>query len=100
MFIHAYFMLQVNMKRQSVHMPFELGHNSDLSRHIKELQNCVFLFEFLTKWQNVKAETLFHTRSNLLCLDSWHVVSFLFAPQCIFPLCENMMCKSSMACRT
>ncbi len=35
------------------------------------------LCEFL-KWQ-LKAETLFHTKSSLLCPVCWHVVSFLFA---------------------
>ncbi len=64
-------------------MPLELRHYSDLSCHIRVTKRYL-LFEFLTKWQNWKAQSLFHTRSNLLCLVCRHVVSFLFAPGCIF----------------
>ncbi len=73
------------MKRQSVHV-FELRQYSDLS-HIKEPNNGILLFEFLLKWLNLKAEgpeTLFHIRSNLLCLLCRCFVSFLFALRCIF----------------
>ncbi len=45
------------------------------------------LFEFLLKWLSLKAEspeTLFHIKSNLLCVLCRCVVSFLFAMWCIF----------------
>ncbi len=62
MFIHVYFALYlVNVKRWSVHVPLELRHYSDLSRHIKEPQNGFYCVNFLKKLQNLKAETLFHT---------------------------------------
>ncbi len=73
------------MKRCSVHV-FELRQYSDLSRHIKEPQNCIYCFNFF-KNDSLKAEgpeTLFHTRSNLLCLLCQCVVSFLFALRRIF----------------
>ncbi len=41
--------------------------------------------------RNFKAETLFLTRSNLHCLVFRCVVSFLFAPQCIF-YCVRTWC--------
>ncbi len=63
-------------------MLLELRHYSNLSCH--RVTKHYLLFEFLTKWQNWKAQSLFHTRSNLLCLVCRHVVSFLFAPGCIF----------------
>ncbi len=70
------------MKRRSVHV-FELRQYSDLSPHIKEPQNCIYCLNFF-KNDSLKAEgpeTLFHTRSNLLCRC---FVSFLFALRCIF----------------
>ncbi len=73
------------MKRRSVHV-FELRQCSDLSRHIKEPQNCIYCFNFF-KNDSLKAEgpeTLFHIRSNLLCLLCQCVVSSLFALRCIF----------------
>ncbi len=62
-------------ERRSVHV-FELRQYRDLSRHIEEPQN-----------DNLKAEgpkTLFHIRSNLLCVLCRGVFSFLFALRCIF----------------
>ncbi len=38
----------------------------------------IYIFYFIFQFD------LFHTRSNLLCLVCRHVVSFLFAPRCIF----------------
>ncbi len=73
------------MKRRSVHV-FELRQCSDLSRHINEPQNCIYCFNFF-KNDSLKAEgpeTLFHIRSNLLCLLCQCVVSSLFALRCIF----------------
>ncbi len=64
-------------------MPLELRRYSDLARYIKEPQNGIYCLN-LEKWQHFKAETLFHTRSNLLCLVCRHIVSVLFAPHCIF----------------
>ncbi len=80
MFIHVNFVLYVNMKRRSVHV-FELRQYSDLSRHIIEPQNGIYCLNFFKNY-NLKAESpdsLFHTRSNLLCLVCRHVFSFLFA---------------------
>ncbi len=48
---------------------------SDLSWHIKGPQNSIYC---------LNAEALYHTKSDLLCLVCRHVVSFLFAPRCIF----------------
>ncbi len=57
--------------------------------HLKALQWSVTTclratkrFEFI-KNDNLKADHLFHTKSNLLCLLCRCVVSFLFAPRCI-----------------
>ncbi len=84
MFIRIYLMLYV-MKRRSVHVPLELRWYSDLSWHIKEPQNSIYCFNFLKKnKKKLKAENLFHTRSNLLSLVCLHFVSFLFAQRCIF----------------
>ncbi len=44
------------------------------------------------KRQNLKMSTLFHTRSNLLCLVCGHVVSLFFCSVMYFSLCKNMMC--------
>ncbi len=63
---------------------------SDLPQHIKEPHNLSYCLNFLKNY-NLKAETLFHTRSNLLCL----VVSFLFASN--FSLLEKMMCTVRVA---
>ncbi len=73
------------MKRQSVHL-FELRQFSDLSRHMKEPQNGD---------EADDPETLFHIRSNLLCLLCWCVVSFLYALRLYFSLLENMICSVS-----
>ncbi len=73
------------MKRQSVHL-FELRQFSDLSRHMKEPQNGD---------EADGPETLFHIRSNLLCLLCWCVVSFLYALRLYFSLLENMICSVS-----
>ncbi len=50
-------------------MPLELRRYSDPSQHVKKPQK--YIFEFLKKWQNLKDEPLFHTKSNLLCLVCW-----------------------------
>ncbi len=65
----------VKRRRWSVHVPLELRRYSDLSWHIKGPQNSIY---------RLNAEALYHTKSDLLCLVCRHVVSFLFAPRCIF----------------
>ncbi len=88
------------MKRRSVHV-FELRQYSDLSRHIKEQQKFIYCLNFF-KNDSLKAEgpeTLFHTRSNLLCLLCQCVVSFLFALRCIFHCVRTCVvhCMSGIA---
>ncbi len=48
------------------------------------------LFEFLKKFENLKAEALFHTKRNLLCLVCRRVVSFSLCSAMYFSLSENM----------
>ncbi len=63
-------------------MPLELRHYSDPSRHIS-VTKCYLLFEILAKWQNSKAQSLFHTRSSLLCLVCRCVFSFHCVRTCV-----------------
>ncbi len=51
---------------------------------IKSNKIVFICLNFLHKLPNLKAETMFHTRSNLLCFVCRRIVSFLFAPQCFF----------------
>ncbi len=69
-------------------MSLELRQYSDLSYRSTKLY---LLFESLKKRQHFKAETLFHSGSNLLCLVCRRVFSFLFAPRCIF-YCVRTWC--------
>ncbi len=61
-------------------------------------------FFFFFKWLNLKAEgpeTLFHIRSNLLCLLCQCVVSFLFDLRCIFHCVRTrVVCESCIVCRS
>ncbi len=68
----------------SFHVSSKYGN---LSRHIEEPQSGIYCLNFLKKchnWKSEGPETLFHIRSNLLCLVCRCVVSFLFALRCIF----------------
>ncbi len=60
-------------------MALKLRHYSDLSRHIKVPQNAIYCLNLFKKWQNLKAKTSFHSKSNLLCLVCQPVFSFLCA---------------------
>ncbi len=66
-----------------------------VTTHWRAMINKQYLFEFF-KWPHLKAKTLFHTKSNLLCLVCWHVVSVLFSPQCIFH-CVRTWCVGKVA---
>ncbi len=91
MFIHVYFLcLWVDMRRWLVHVLPELMHYTNQSRHITKPQNGIFCF--LKKWPNLKAETWFYTKSNLLYLACRHVVSILIAPQCLFNCARTWEC--------
>ncbi len=79
------------MKRRSVHVQLELRLHINLSRYIKEPQHFIYCLHFFKKLKNLNAETLFHTRSSLFCLVCRHIVSFLFAPWCIFH-CMRTLC--------
>ncbi len=88
MIIHVYFMLYlVKRKKWLVHMPLELRHYSDTWKSHK----IVFIVWIFKQNDNLKNETLFHTKSNLLCLVCRCVVNVLFAPQCIFH-CVSTWC--------
>ncbi len=88
MIIHVYFMLYlVKRNKWLVHMPLELRHYSDTWKRHK----IVFIVWILKQNDNLKTETLFHTKSNLLCLVCRSVVNVLFAPQCIFQ-CVSTWC--------
>ncbi len=89
MFIYVHLVLYVNMKRRLVHV-FELRQYSDLSRHIEEPQNGIYCLNFF-KNEAEGPETLFHIRSNLLCLLCRCVVSFLFALRYMF-YCVRTWC--------
>ncbi len=56
------------------YVPLELTCGSP-SRHINQLK----AFAFHNKTYRMKAETLFHIKTNLLGLVCWHVVCVLFA---------------------
>ncbi len=92
--------MTIKRKTWWVRMPLELRCYSDLSRHIKEPQNGIYCLNFLQN-EIIWKLRLFHTESNLLCLVCRCVVSFLFAPRCIFH-CVRTWCVAweCMACRT
>ncbi len=52
----------------------------------KESQNCIYCLNLLKNLNNLKAETLFHTRSNLHCIVCICVIGFKFlhfqSPHC------------------
>ncbi len=56
-------------------MPLELRGYSDLLQHISH-KHSIYCLNFLKKRQNLKAETLFYTKSNLLCLVCQCVAGF------------------------
>ncbi len=79
-------------------VPLELRQYSDLSRHNKQPQNCIYcLIFFFFKGHIWKLRLCFITRSNLLCLVCRHFVSFLFHLLSTFLLHENMMCNVRVA---
>ncbi len=49
----------------------------------RRVTKCYLLFEILAKWQNSKAQSLFHTRSSLLCLVCRCVFSFHCVRTCV-----------------
>ncbi len=66
-------------------MPLELRQYSDLSRHIKEPLNGIYCLNFFKKIKDkIWKLTLCFTPEVTYCLTCWRIVSFFFAPRCIF----------------
>ncbi len=92
MSVHVYFMLYlVKRKRWLVHMLLDLRCYSDLS-WLKEPQNGIYSLNLFKNYKMWKLRLCFHTKSNLLYLVCWHIVSFLLASM-YFSLRENVMCS-------
>ncbi len=81
--VHIYFVLLLVKRRWSVHVPLEVRCYTNLSRHIKEPQKCIYHFYK----KNANFEFWYFV---FLPQVTWRVVCIaLFAPRCIF-LCVRI----------